>query len=667
MRLLLLISTLAIGTSLLTHPNDASAAKAAKNNHANGRTAHGHGKGHRHPKHIETNQGDVWRRIGSGLRIPRPSMAQLIAIEPITPNQTEPAALPSTVNEPGAASSPEAVLNPISLPAVESQAQSVESVKTARLVEPAAIKPPEDNYTARGRKLLAKMPSEMTEGCEAKKNLVAKLRSATALKTRIRTQLNVRPNLHGRINSPEEIVAYNALVAHDDAQNLPCENTVIQKMADVTPQPDVMPQTSAPVMDAEISAARLFENQQMQLLANQQRELAMQKNAKLLINIERVNKYVDWYAQRRLYLSEVAERAQPYLYHIVEGLNRYNLPLDLALLPIVESAYQPTAKSPMSAAGLWQFMPMTGQDYNLKQNSHYDDRLDITASTQAALSYLGFLNQHFKGDWLLALAAYNCGIGRVDAAINRNITDGLDTDYWSLQLPEETQEYVPRFLALATLFSNPANYNLKLTPVRNELYFITVNVDRKPDLKNVANKDIKTIAQLANISDGQFSLLNPGYLESSLPPDRPLSFLMPISNANQLYQQLTTLATIETNVQKTEQPFYSHVSLQSESVGLPFSTFDAPFLVLNVDKSVLPEVIKEAVVDHNQPKQAHDVYLTAHYLDKGETLQTVAKHFDVSVEALREINKLKRKQGVVLGQRLIIPPKKITVMLAAAL
>ncbi|MCX7089282.1 MAG: transglycosylase SLT domain-containing protein [Methylococcales bacterium] len=661
MRLLLLISTLAIGTSLLTHPNDASAAKAAKNNHANGRTT-AHGKGNRHSKHIEVNPGDVWRRIGSGLRIPRPSMAQLITIEPITPNQIEPATLP-----PRGAISSEVIPNPTALPALEPQAQSVESVKAVRLIEPAAITPPEDNYTARGRKLLAKIPSETTEGCEAKKNLVAKLRSATALKTRIRTQLNVRPNLHGRINSPEEIVAYNALVAHEDAQNVPCENTVVQKMADVIPQADTVPQAPAPVMDAETSAARLFENQQMQLLANQQRELAMQKNAKLLINIERVSKYVDWYAQRRLYLSEVAERAQPYLYHIVEGLNRHKLPLDLALLPIVESAYQPTAKSPMSAAGLWQFMPMTGQDYNLKQDSHYDDRLDITASTQAALSYLGFLNQHFKGDWLLALAAYNCGIGRVDAAINRNITDGLDTDYWSLQLPEETQEYVPRFLALATLFANPANYNLKLTPVRNELYFITVNVDRKPDLKNVANKDIKTIAQLANISDAQFSLLNPGYLETSLPPDRPLSFLMPIPNANQLYQQLTTLATIETNVQKTEQPFYARVSLQGESVGLPFSTFDAPFLVLNVDKPVLPEVIKEAVVEHNQPKQANDAYLTAHYIDKGETLQTVAKHFEVSVEALRDINKLKRKQGVVLGQRLIIPPKKITVMLAAAL
>ena len=155
---------------------------------------------------------------------------------------------------------------------------------------------------------------------------------------------------------------------------------------------------------------------------------------------ERVNKQITWYAQRPDYLRQVAERARPYIYHIVEKLSKNKLPLELALLPIVESAYQPTALSPKSAAGLWQFIPGTGNDFELKQSDSYDERLDVTASTQAAIRFLSRLKQHFNGDWLLALAAYNCGQGAVDAAISRNAAEGLPTDFWSLPLPEETRE-----------------------------------------------------------------------------------------------------------------------------------------------------------------------------------------------------------------------------------
>lgn len=257
---------------------------------------------------------------------------------------------------------------------------------------------------------------------------------------------------------------------------------------------------------------------------------------------ERVNKHIVWYTQHKAYLHQVAERAHPYLYHIVEKLSQHQLPSELALLPIVESAYQPTALSPKSAAGLWQFMPSTGHDFDLHQTAHYDARLDIAASTHAAMRYLAFLKQHFNGDWLLALAAYNCGLGVVDDAIERNTAEGLASDYWSLRLPEETQEYVPRFLALSSIFANPEAHGLKLAPVRNEPYFVKVHIDRKHDIAYLAEKEFKEIAQLADLSYEQFTRLNPGYLNPKLTADGPYTFFMPTANANQLHQRLASIA-----------------------------------------------------------------------------------------------------------------------------
>ncbi len=194
-------------------------------------------------------------------------------------------------------------------------------------------------------------------------------------------------------------------------------------------------------------------------------------DTKTTIIDERIKKHIDFFRQKPGYLYQVTERARPYLYGIVEELSKKQLPLELALLPIVESAYQPEAQSPKGAAGLWQFMPATGNDYGLKQNEQNDERLDIQASTRAAIHFLTDLKTHYKGDWLLALAAYNCGQGSVDNAISKNLANGLKVDYWSLDLPKETQDYVPRLLALSHIFANPALYGLKFAPIKNEPYF----------------------------------------------------------------------------------------------------------------------------------------------------------------------------------------------------
>lgn len=259
---------------------------------------------------------------------------------------------------------------------------------------------------------------------------------------------------------------------------------------------------------------------------------------------ERVSKQIAWFTQRPAYLQAAAERARPYIYHIVEELSRHKLPLELALLPIVESAYKPTAQSPMRAAGLWQFIPSTGRDFNLKQNEGYDERLDITASTQAAIHFLSHLNKHFKGDWLLALAAYNCGAGNVDTAIKRNIAKGLPTDYWSLVLPEETQNYVPRLLALAAIFADPAQYQVHVAPVKNEPYFVKVDIDGQAEMSQLVNKELSAVAAMADMTYEQFNRLNPGYLSKTLTGHGPFSFILPIVNAHLLQQKLYRMASV---------------------------------------------------------------------------------------------------------------------------
>jgi hypothetical protein len=257
---------------------------------------------------------------------------------------------------------------------------------------------------------------------------------------------------------------------------------------------------------------------------------------------DRVNKHIIWYGQHIDYLQQVSRRAQPYLFHIVESLSRQQLPPELALLPMVESAYQATALSPKSAAGLWQFMPSTGHDYDLYQTTHYDARLDIEASTQAAIRYLSFLKQHYNGDWLLALAAYNGGLGMVDNAIERNVAAGQGIDYWSLQLPEETKAYVPKFLALSSIFSNPKAYGLNLTPVKNEAYFVKVHIDSQYDVAYLAAKAVHEVATLSDLNVEHFKCLNPGYFKAKLSAEGPFTFFMPRANALTLRQRLASIA-----------------------------------------------------------------------------------------------------------------------------
>lgn len=233
-----------------------------------------------------------------------------------------------------------------------------------------------------------------------------------------------------------------------------------------------------------------------------------------------------WYAQRPQQLKIMVERSRRYLFHIVEELEKRGMPTELALLPMVESAFNPLAYSRAHASGLWQFIPSTGRNYNLDQNWWYDARRDIVASTNAALDYLQSLHEMF-GDWHLALAAYNMGENGLARALERNRARGAPTAYAALQLPNETRRYVPSLVALKNIVANPAAFGVELDPVPNAPYFVTVTLTRDIDLR--------LAAKLADMPLEEFLALNPGHNrpvvasaiapQLVLPADRAEAFL----------------------------------------------------------------------------------------------------------------------------------------------
>ncbi|OYY50857.1 MAG: lytic transglycosylase [Methylophilales bacterium 28-44-11] len=220
------------------------------------------------------------------------------------------------------------------------------------------------------------------------------------------------------------------------------------------------------------------------------------------IDSEYTAKHENWYASRPDYVKRMLERSQKYLFHIVEEVEKRGMPTEIALLPMIESAYNPQAYSRSHASGIWQFVPATGKDYGLKQNYWTDKRRDVTAATNAALNYLQKLHGMF-GSWDLALAAYNAGEGTIARAIERNRKQGLPTDYQHLQLPAETKNYVPKLQAIKNIVFKPDDFGLSLVDIPNRPYFTRVLAPKQIDAK--------LAAELAEVSFEEFSALNPSY------------------------------------------------------------------------------------------------------------------------------------------------------------
>lgn len=239
-----------------------------------------------------------------------------------------------------------------------------------------------------------------------------------------------------------------------------------------------------------------------------------------------------WFVSNPSFIEKAGERSSPYIHFIVERLEQRDMPMELALLPMIESSYNPLAYSHAHAVGLWQFIPSTGRHFNLRQTNWYDGRRDVLASTNAALDYLSRLKEMFNGDWLLALAAYNAGEGRVSRAIERNQKLGLPTDYWNLSLPTETQNYVPKLLAVSQVVMTPHAYGVSLNPIANEPYFEKIEFKQHMNLARVA--------AMADLDEDELYLLNPAF-KKGITLDGPQHLLVPTDKAELLTANLSLM------------------------------------------------------------------------------------------------------------------------------
>ncbi len=244
----------------------------------------------------------------------------------------------------------------------------------------------------------------------------------------------------------------------------------------------------------------------------------------------RIQAQRNWYLKHPSYMKRVAKRAKPFLYLIVEQLEQQNMPLELVLLPIVESAFDPFAYSHGRAAGMWQFIPSTGTRFGMKQTWWYDGRRDVMASTQGAINYLNYLVKMFDGDWFHALAAYNSGEGRVLRSIRKNRKAGKATDFWHLDLPKETRAYVPKLLALADILSNSEQYSFEWPSIENIPFTQQVNVESQIDLALAAD--------MAGLTVKELHALNPGYNRWATDPDGPHTLLIPIDKVTAFTAEL---------------------------------------------------------------------------------------------------------------------------------
>jgi len=361
-----------------------------------------------------------------------------------------------------------------------------------------------------------------------------------------------------------------------------------------------------------------------------------------------VQTQLNWYTSRPDYVQRMTERSQKYLYHIVESLEQRHMPTELALLPFIESAYNPQALSVAKAAGMWQFVPTTGRDYNLKQNLFQDQRRDVLASTNAALDYLSRLHDMF-GDWYLALAAYNWGEGNVQRAIARNQAAGLPTDYMSLKLPAETRNYVPKLQAVKDIIANPQMYGLTLPKVPNRPYFVSV--------KTSHDIDVDVAAQLAELPLDEFKALNPSFRKPLIVGSSESPILLPFDNAQTFERNLrahdgplsswttytvTTRETPAALAQRIGVDADTLVSINKIPAGMRLksgSTLLVPKTGDNVD-DISADVVENAVlsIEPDLP----DTRKVLVRVRKRETIAQLALRYNVSIGQIQSWNKTRR-------------------------
>ncbi len=374
-----------------------------------------------------------------------------------------------------------------------------------------------------------------------------------------------------------------------------------------------------------------------------------------------VRKWEQWYSTRPDYVQRMTERGGRYLFHIVEEVERRGLPTELALLPFTESAFNPQAQSRASAAGMWQFMPLTGRDFELKQNLFRDDRRDVLASTRAALDYLQRLHEQFN-DWQLALAAYNWGQGNVQRAIARNLKAGLPADYDNLRLPDETRNYIPKLQAVKNIVLRPASFALTLPVLENHPFFLSVAIER--------DIDVALAAQLAGLPLDEFQQLNPQMNKPVILAAGTPRVLLPYDSANAFLRQLELhrgpLATWTAWVApKTLKPAEAARQIGiSEAQLREVNRIPARMLVKAGSTLLVPRAahstadVAEHIADHAMMVLAPEApplrKLAFKAGKKGDTVAEVARRYRVSAAQVAQWNGVGPQAAFKPGQAIVV-------------
>jgi membrane-bound lytic murein transglycosylase D len=326
--------------------------------------------------------------------------------------------------------------------------------------------------------------------------------------------------------------------------------------------------------------------------------------------------------------ENTALRSEPYVYYIINQLRKNNLPAELALIPLIESAYDPLATSSAKAAGLWQFVPITAKEYGLKHSNNFDERRDLIASTGSAISLLQNLNNRFNGDWLLTLAAYNAGEGRIQRAINKNKAKGLPTNYWSLDLPPETMHYVPKILAIIDIVKNNERYGIKLPDCNYENSLVRIDMSK--------NISLAKIAQYTELSLNDLMTYNAGYITQTV--NGPFHLLVPYSHADKLFKKLKTENLVTNQVTELlEEVPHNNMPFEIKSTTIQYSAVKT----------------KDTKSAFNSSKKQITYQVKA-----GDNLYSIARNYRVKITDLLQWNDLKNgrvQEGDVLTINLANP------------
>jgi len=375
---------------------------------------------------------------------------------------------------------------------------------------------------------------------------------------------------------------------------------------------------------------------------------------------KRIDQELRWFKRHPTYMKRVVERARPYLHYIIETVEAAGIPSELALLPIVESAFQPFAYSHGRAAGIWQFSPATGKRYGLKQNWWYDGRRDVHASTIAAVNLLENLHRNFNGDWMHALAAYNTGDARVKRSIRRNKRNGKPTDFFSLRLPKETRAYVPKLLALKKIINNPEAFGIELDEIPDQPYFEKVTLDSQIDLA--------LAAEMAGLPLDDIYHLNSGYNRWATSPSGPYDLLIPVTHSEGFKEKLAEVPAnkrirwIRHRVRKGEtlgtiaQKYHSSVRTIKRVNHLRGK-------MIRVGRGLTIPVASRSLREYrlsanqrksklqNIPRQGRKV---SHIVQSGDTFWDLAQYHRVAVKQLAKWNSMAPRDRLQTGQSLII-------------